>query len=36
MRNRLVHGYFDVDLAIAWATVDQELPDLIRELEQLL
>ncbi len=36
MRNRLVHGYFDVDLDIVWATVDQELPDLIRELEHFL
>ncbi|GIV58328.1 MAG: hypothetical protein KatS3mg042_1241 [Rhodothermaceae bacterium] len=36
MRNRLVHGYFDLDLDIVWATVDQELPDLIRELEHFL
>ncbi len=36
MRNRLVHGYFDVDLDIVWATVDRELPALIRQLESVL
>lgn len=36
MRNRLIHGYFDIDLDIVWSTVKQELPPLIAELEQIL
>lgn len=28
MRNRLVHGYFDVDRDILWATAVQSLPQL--------
>ena len=33
MRHRLIHDYFDVDLDILWATVQDSLPDLIRSLE---
>jgi uncharacterized protein with HEPN domain len=29
MRNRLIHGYFSVDLDILWNTVTQDLPPLI-------
>ena len=36
MRNRLVHGYFDIDLAIVWDTVRHNLPDLIALLEPLV
>ncbi len=36
MRNRLAHGYFDVDLDIVWNTVTYNLPILIRELEAIL
>ncbi len=36
MRNRLVHGYFDVDLDIVWETVRNDLPALISKLEPLL
>jgi len=28
MRNRMVHGYFDVDLNIVWDTVQSSLPQL--------
>ena len=28
MRNRLIHGYFDIDTEIVWATVTLELPAL--------
>ena len=31
-RNRLIHGYFDINLDIVWATINQDL----RELLQLL
>ena len=33
MRNRLVHGYFDIDLSLLWATITEDLPELIRELD---
>ena len=36
MRNRLVHGYYDVNLDIVWRTVDEELPSLIPSLRQAL
>jgi uncharacterized protein with HEPN domain len=36
MRNRLIHGYFDINLDIVWSTVDRELPPLIRQLEFVL
>ena len=35
MRNRLIHGYFDVDPEIVWKTVTLEVPplrDLLREV----
>jgi uncharacterized protein with HEPN domain len=35
-RNRLIHGYFDVDLDIVWAIVQDDLPPLIASLEQVL
>ena len=36
MRNRLVHGYFNVNLERVWETVQQDLPDLIALLEPLV
>ncbi|MEJ5259107.1 MAG: DUF86 domain-containing protein [Anaerohalosphaeraceae bacterium] len=35
MRNRLIHGYFEVNADIIWKTVKEDLPALIRQLEQL-
>lgn len=32
MRNRLIHGYFDIDAEIVWQTVKLELPPLIEAL----
>ncbi len=32
MRNRIAHGYFDIDLRVVWTTVQVELPPLIRHL----
>lgn len=29
MRNRLIHGYFDIDTEIVWKTVKDELPSLL-------
>jgi uncharacterized protein with HEPN domain len=33
IRNRLIHGYEDVDLDIVWQTVNEDLPRLIWALE---
>lgn len=32
-RNRVAHGYFDVDLGLIWNTVQNHLPHLIEMLE---
>jgi len=36
IRNRLAHGYFDVDLDIVWQTVTARLPELIVQLKKLV
>ena len=35
-RDRLIHGYFNVDLDIVWAIITQDLPPLVAALEQLV
>ena len=35
-RNRLIHGYYDIDLSIVWAIVTHDLPPLITELKKLI
>jgi len=35
-RNRLIHGYFDVDHDIVWTILTKDLPPLILELEKIL
>ena len=35
MRNRIAHGYFDVNLDVVWDTVQAALPDLSRQLDHL-
>jgi|WetSurMetagenome_2_1015567.scaffolds.fasta_scaffold155228_2 uncharacterized protein with HEPN domain len=34
MRNRLIHGYFEINLDILWETVVKDLPPLISVLEK--
>jgi len=36
MRDRLIHGYFDVNLDIVWGTVTEDLPRLIAALEKII
>jgi uncharacterized protein with HEPN domain len=36
MRNRLVHGYDQVDLDVLWDTIEYDLPPLIVELDRIL
>jgi uncharacterized protein with HEPN domain len=36
MRNRLIHGYDDVDLVIVWDSIQNDLPLLIAQLEKVV
>ena len=36
MRDRMVHGYFDINLDIVWQTVTEDLPALIAQLEEII
>ena len=36
MRNRLIHGYFDVNLDRVWETVTNDIPVLIAALEPII
>jgi uncharacterized protein with HEPN domain len=35
MRNRMAHGYFDIDLEVVWDTVHTALPPLLAQLQIL-
>ena len=35
MRNRIAHGYFDVNLDVVWDTVQAALPELLRQLSSV-
>jgi len=36
MRNRLIHGYFDINLDLVWDTVRKDLPSLIETLDRVV
>ena len=36
MRDRLIHGYFSVDLETVWVTVENDVPDLREHLSKIL
>ena len=36
MRNRLIHGYFDVDITLVWNTIKNNLPSLIKSLKKTI
>jgi uncharacterized protein with HEPN domain len=35
MRNRLIHGYFDIDIDIVWNTASIEIPALLANLRRI-
>jgi uncharacterized protein with HEPN domain len=35
MRNRLIHGYFNIDVTIVWKTVSVEIPSLLAKLRAI-
>jgi uncharacterized protein with HEPN domain len=36
MRNRIAHGYFDINLEVVWETVLTALPELLEKLPSVL
>lgn len=36
VRNRLIHGYADVDMGIVWNIIVDDLPPLISQLEKII
>jgi uncharacterized protein with HEPN domain len=36
MRNRTVHGYFDIDLDIVWSAAEVDIPSLVPMLRETL
>jgi uncharacterized protein with HEPN domain len=36
MRNRIAHGYFDIDLAVVWDTLQTALPTLKVQLDSIV
>ena len=36
LRNRLIHGYFDINLDIVWDTVMKDLSPLIADLQKII
>lgn len=36
MRNRLIHGYFDIDLDLLWDTIERDLPVLETQIRTIL
>lgn len=35
MRNRLIHEYFGTDIEIVWKVINEELPEMIKALEEI-
>ena len=36
MRNKLIHGYFEVDLDIVWMTISDDIPRLLSVLKKVI
>lgn len=36
MRNRLIHGYSDIDFDVLWETIETSLPPLVSQLERAM
>lgn len=35
MRNRVIHGYFDIDLDVVWSAAANEVPELARRVSEI-
>lgn len=36
LRNRIVHGYEGVDFSIVWDTINEDLPEMVREIKKII
>jgi uncharacterized protein with HEPN domain len=36
MRNRIVHAYYDIDIAVVWKTVTEDLPAMLPEIQGIV
>jgi uncharacterized protein with HEPN domain len=36
MRNRLIHGYYDINKNVVWKTVKEDVPPLNADLEKIV
>lgn len=36
MRNRIIHDYENVDLSVLWGTIKESLPELKKELKEII
>lgn len=36
MRNRIAHGYFELNLNVVWETIDQAIPALLQKLPEVM
>lgn len=36
MRDRLIHGYFGVDFALVWETIEQYIPEVKSQIAEIL
>lgn len=36
MRNRIAHGYFEINLDVVWETVKTALPELLEQISKVL
>ena len=36
MRNRVIHGYFDIDLEVLWKVIRKDIPTLQKQVQDIL
>ncbi len=36
MRDKLIHGYFGVDVEVVWLTLQQDLPPLMKSMKRIM
>jgi len=36
MRNRLIHDYNEIDIDLVWQTIQNDIPDLKKKIENIL
>jgi len=36
MKNRLIHDYNEIDIELVWQTIQVDIPDLMKKIENIL